>query len=49
MSQKSVKRNFSFPKDYDAKITKLMTQEGCSTKEELFRKSLVKLEEEAKR
>ena len=48
MSQtKLVRRNFTFPKDYDAKIEKLMKIHGCVSKSELLRLALNTLEEAA--
>jgi Arc/MetJ-type ribon-helix-helix transcriptional regulator len=47
MSQKFVRRGFTFPKDYDAKIERLMKIYGCVSKSELLRVALRKLEDEA--
>lgn len=44
MSKKFVRRNFSFPKNYDEKIEKLRIRYGCVSKSELLRVAINKLE-----
>lgn len=46
-AQKIVRRNFTFPANYDAKIEKLMRMHGAATKSELLRLALNRLEEAA--
>lgn len=43
----SVRRQFSFPKQFDEKIERLMEIHGCESKSELLRVAINKLEEEA--
>lgn len=47
-TQEIVRRNFTFPANYDEKIAKLMKQYGAASKSELLRIALNRLDEDAK-
>ena len=44
-----VRRNFTFPKEFDAKIEKLMKRYGATSKSELLRVAINRLEEETRK